>query len=143
MKPSGRTVKRKLFIEPKFHQTDMMGVVHNVQYLLWFEEGRLQILWDILPLDEAVRRGIMVPVVHVDCTYKSYARFGEPLVLYTTHTLVETYTGKLAFEHTLCHRTRKTEIACGKTVVTIVDRASNQLVKDWPRDLWERYRALS
>jgi len=34
--PRGRLIKRKLSIQPCFHQTDMMGVIHNSVYFLWF-----------------------------------------------------------------------------------------------------------
>jgi len=41
----------------------MMGVVHNAEYYRWFEDGRLQILEEIMSLQEATALGVSVPVV--------------------------------------------------------------------------------
>ena len=65
-----RLIKRKLPIRPLFHQTDMMGVIHNSVYFLWFEEGRMQILLEILPLAEAIEMGAAMPVVENVCRYR-------------------------------------------------------------------------
>ena len=59
----GRLIKRKLTIQPAFHETDMMGVIHNANYFRWFEQGRLQIIFDVLPLAEAMKLNLFMPVV--------------------------------------------------------------------------------
>jgi acyl-CoA thioester hydrolase len=140
---AGRTVTRKLRIDPRFHETDMMGIIHNAVYFTWFEQGRLQIMADIMSFDEALQRNVVVPVVRNHCTYKNPVRFGDPLILTTTHEIRDPYVGKLVFAHSLMHEKRKTEMACGETVVTILDRSNSQLVKQWPEDVWQRYLALT
>ena len=95
----GRWIKRKLPIRPAFHQTDLMGVIHNSVHFLWFEEGRLQILFDVLPLEEAMALGVAMPVVENVCHYHRPVRFGDPLLLYTTHVVLPAYAGRLGFEH--------------------------------------------
>ena len=61
-----------------YYETDQMGIVHHSNYIRWFEEAR----------DEAVRscgidyrqieaQGILMPVVHVECDYKSAAKYGD------------------------------------------------------------------
>jgi len=136
-------IKRKLIIRPLFHQVDMMGVVHNTQYFYWFEEGRLQIAIEVLPIAEAVRLGVAMPVVQNTCHYQKPVRFGDELVLYTTHRLQTEYQGRLTFEHSLVNVANKIEVARGETVTTLLDMKNNQLVKDWPADLWRRYRTLT
>lgn len=135
-------IKRKLIIRPLFHQVDMMGVVHNAQYFFWFEEGRLQIATEVLPLQEALRRGVAMPVVENLCHYRSPVRFGDELVLHTTHRLQAEYEGRLEFEHSLVNTTTKIEAASGMTVTTLVDLNAHQLVRHWPEDLWRRYQEL-
>jgi acyl-CoA thioester hydrolase len=139
---AGRLIKRTLALQPAFHQTDMMGVVHNSVYFLWFEEGRLQIMLEVLPVDEALRLGVMMPVVENLCRYRKPVRFGDPLVLYTTHRLQPAYEGRLVFSHYLIHAKQKTALACGHSVTTVVDTRTNRLIKAWPEELWRRYQAL-
>lgn len=139
----GRWITRKLVIEPEFHQVDMMGMAHNAVYFHWFEKGRLTILWQILPFDEAVRLGLGLPVVRHVCDYRKAARYGDRLVLTTTHDIVTQYEGKLVFHHSLMHETNKAEIAEAETTLTIVDMRTGQLTREFPQHLWARYQALT
>jgi len=139
---SARLIKRRLPIRPLFHQTDMMGVIHNAQYFLWFEEGRLQIATEILPIDEALRLNVAMPVVRNLCEYHKPVRYGDPLVLYTTHRIQPAYEGRLEFRHSLVHETTKIEVAGGVTEATLVDFRTHRLIKDWPADVWRRYQEL-
>ena len=144
MAPSrGRWIKRKLAIRPAFHQTDLMGVIHNSVHFLWFEEGRLQILFDVLPLDEALSLGVAMPVVENVCHYHRPVKFGDPLLLCTTHAVQPAYEGRLVFEHSLVHEKQKIEMAGGRSAVTLVDQRTGQLVKQWPEHVWRRYQALT
>jgi acyl-CoA thioester hydrolase len=140
--PVAHLIKRKLAIRPQFHQTDMMGVIHNSAYLLWFEEGRLQIMLEILPFAEALKLGITMPVVENFCQYLKPVQFGDSLVLFTTHVVQPVYEGRLTFEHSLVHEKYKTEMASGRSLATLVDARSHQLIKQWPEHLWQRYQAL-
>ncbi len=137
-----RLIKRKLSLTPAFHQTDMMGVIHNSVYFLWFEEGRMQILLEILPIDEAIRLGAAMPVVENLCHYRKPVKFGMPLQLYTTHRIEPVYQGRLVFKHYLLHEKLRTEMAWGESVVTLVDHRTNQLIKAWPESVWQKYQTL-
>lgn len=135
-------IKRKLEIRPQFHQADMMRVIHNVAYFHWFEEGRLQIMLEILPMDEAMALGLGMPITENYCCYKTPARFGDVLTLYTTHRVTDVYEGRLRFDHVLMNNKTRTEIACGYAVATLIDMSTMQLIKEWNGTLWERYQAL-
>ena len=139
----GRLIKRKLSIQPCFHQTDMMGVIHNSVYFLWFEEGRMQILLEALPLEEALGLGIAMPVVQNTCHYRKSVKFGYPLLLYTTHHIQSFYEGRLVFNHYLMHEKEKTAMAFGQSVTTLLDMRTQRLVKEWPEKLWQRYQLLT
>ncbi len=121
----------------------MMGVVHNVQYFYWFEQGRMQIMEEFMSLDEAMKLGVAMPVVENQCLYKKPVRYGVPLILLTEHVCPSTWEGRLVFSHSLVHRKLKTEMACGRTTATLIDAATGRLVKEWPEDLWRRYLALA
>ena len=137
-----RLIKRKLLLTPALHQTDMMGVIHNAVYFLWFEEGRMQILLEILPIEEAIQLGAAMPVVENVCHYRKPVKFGMPLQLYTTHHVTPVYQGRLVFKHFLLHEKLRTEMAWGASVVTLVDHRTNQLIKEWPEHVWQKYQAL-
>jgi len=138
----GRLIKRKLAIQPAFHETDMMGVIHNANYFRWFEQGRLQIMFEVLPLEEALKLGLFMPVVENICHYRKPVKFGMPLLLYTSHNLQPAYEGRLVFSHYLIHEKQRTAMAFGQTVMTFVAAATNKLIKEWPPGLWERYQEL-
>jgi acyl-CoA thioester hydrolase len=140
---NARLVKRKLAVQPRFHEVDLMGVVHNSVYFLWFEEGRLRILFDLLPLDEAIRLQVALPVVENVCRYHQPVRFGDPLVLFTSHLIVPVYEGRLVFQHSLVHENQKIEMASGQSSITLVDARTNQLLKAWPAGIWQRYQTLT
>ena len=143
--PAGRSraIRRRLQITPAFHQVDMMGVVHNVQYFYWFEQGRLQIMEELMSLSASVKLGVAMPVVENQCLYRKPVRYGDPLVLLTEHHCLPNWEGRLVFSHSLVHRKLKTEMACGRTTTTLIDTAAGRLVKEWPEDLWQRYQALA
>ena len=143
--PAGRprSIRRRLNLTPAFHQVDMMGVVHNVQYFYWFEAGRMQIMEEIMPLHDAMQLGVAMPVVENQCFYKKPVRFGDPLVLLTEHRCLDVWEGRMVFSHSLVHRKLKTEMACGRTTATLLEMASGRLVKTWPEDLWRHYRGLA
>ncbi len=146
LKPSpqskGRLIKRKLAIQPAFHETDMMGVIHNANYFLWFEQGRLQIMLEVLPVEAAMKLGLFMPVVENICHYRKPVKFGMPLLLYTSHNIQPAYEGRLVFNHYLIHEKLRTAMAFGQTAMTLVDAPTNKLVKEWPADIWQRYQSL-
>ena len=138
----GRLIKRKLTIQPAFHETDMMGVIHNANYFRWFEQGRLQIIFDVLPLAEAMKLNLFMPVVENICHYRKPVKFGMTLLLFTTHNIQPHYEGRLVFSHYLIHEKLRTAMAFGQSAMTLVDAATNKLVKEWPAEVWQRYQAL-
>lgn len=143
--PAGRPhpIRRRLHLTPAFHQVDMMGVVHNVQYFYWFEQGRLQIMEELMSLDASLKLGVVMPVVENQCLYRKPVRYGDPLLLLTAHHRLRAWEGRLVFSHSLVHRKLKTEMACGRTTTTLIDISTGRLVKEWPHDLWQRYQAIA
>ena len=140
---SPRLIRRKLAVRPQFYQVDIMGVVHNVQYFYWFEEGRLQIATEILPLNEAIQLRVSMPVTANQCSYRHSVRYGDELMLHTTHRIQPSYEGRLEFQHSLVNVATKVEVASGTCAMTLFDMNRNQLVRDWPPHLWQRYQALT
>ncbi len=61
-----------------YFETDRMGIVHHSNYIRWMEEGRLEYMRlngvDYIDIENS---GILMPVVSIDCKYKTSARFGD------------------------------------------------------------------
>ncbi len=65
-----------------YYETDQMGIVHHSNYIRWFEEARVALMDDMgLPLQKLEAAGIVIPVLRVECAYKSPVRFDETLEL--------------------------------------------------------------
>ncbi|MCP4606776.1 MAG: hypothetical protein GY847_40760 [Proteobacteria bacterium] len=137
-----RTVTRRFTAEVEFHHVDMMQVVHNSQYLKWFEKGRFILFEDVFPMSWAIENKIATPVITNHCEYLSPARFGDKLAVTTRHRLTDVWDGKFLFDHSISNAKTKVELCCGHTAVTVVDLNSHSLVKEIPDDVWIRYQAL-
>lgn len=132
----------RTYVTVAFHQVDMMQIVHNVQYLKWFELGRFGILDRFIDVNWAVKNNLAVPVVMNHCEYLSPAVFGDTLAVTTRHTFADRWTGRLSFEHSISNAKTKVELCRGKSDVTIIDFATRRVLKVLPPEAWERYAAL-
>lgn len=138
----GHVITRRLDVEVEFHQVDMMQVVHNSRFLLWFEKGRLALLEEVLPMSWLIERRIGAPVVLNHCEYRWPAVWGDVLAVTTRHRLLERYEGRIEFEHSVVRRRGKLELACGRTAIALVDLDRRKLLRELPPDVWERYGSL-
>jgi acyl-CoA thioester hydrolase len=74
------------FIEKKifYHDTDAGGVVYYASYLKHLEEGRFEFcLSKGISMVESIKEGVIFPVVHFEIDYKSPARYGDIVKVYT------------------------------------------------------------
>lgn len=61
-----------------YYETDKMGIVHHANYIRWFEEARVDLLAQAgLPFEAVEARGVLSPVLSVECRYKLPFRFNE------------------------------------------------------------------
>ena len=73
-------MQTELFLDVRYYETDQMGIVHHSNYIRYFECGRSDLLVKIgLPLTEIEATGVMMPIVSVECKYRTPARFGDTL----------------------------------------------------------------
>lgn len=70
--------------EVQYYETDAMRIVHHSNYIRWFEEARTAFLkQERLDYDKLEERGIMFPVLSVDCQYKAAVTFGQTVKIVT------------------------------------------------------------
>ena|SRR5699024_3831864 len=62
----------------QYYETDQMKIVHHSNYIRWFEEARTAWM-DAIGFSYArmEEEGVIVPVLSVDCQYKTMSKFGE------------------------------------------------------------------
>lgn len=73
----------------RFCETDLMGIVHHANYLIYFEAGRVDWLHRRgISYDLWTKQGIHLPVVESHLRYRKAARFDDQLVVETTCALV-------------------------------------------------------
>ena len=72
--------KSELYLDVRYYETDQMGIVHHSNYIRYFECGRVDLFLQLgfpVPVIEAM--GVMLPVVSVECRYKTPAKLGDKL----------------------------------------------------------------
>lgn len=77
-------MQSELFLDVRYYETDQMGIVHHSNYIRYFECGRTDMLKKMgLPIETIEQAGVMLPVVSVECRYKTPARLGDVLKIVT------------------------------------------------------------
>lgn len=71
-------------IKVRYGETDMMGVVYHANYLLYFEDARIDFLNTVGASYAAIENaGYMSPIHDIDVTYGTPLRYGEDAFVLT------------------------------------------------------------
>ena len=74
----------ELKLQPRYSETDAMGIVYYANYLVYFEVARTTALADLgHPYWEMEKKGWLIPVLRAHCEYHRPARYGDALVVRT------------------------------------------------------------
>lgn len=133
-----REIRGTIDISVEFRDVDLLNVVHNSVYFLWFERGRLSLLETIVPFSEALKKGIAMIVVHQSCDYLAPARFGDELILTTRTVLSDSYEGRLRFRHELANKRTLASVAGGETELTLWNVDEKRLIRTVPESIRDR-----
>lgn len=77
-------VRTETFIEVRYYETDLMGIVHHSNYIRYMECGRHDMLVQFgIPIWEVEKQGVMMPIVSVESRYHRPARMGDTLKVVT------------------------------------------------------------
>ncbi len=69
----------------QYYETDQMGIINNTNYIRWFEEARMAYLDRYgFGYADLEKRGILIPVLSVGCTFKKPVRFEETVDIEVT-----------------------------------------------------------
>ncbi|MEZ4312385.1 MAG: thioesterase family protein [Polyangiaceae bacterium] len=123
-------------LQVRFCETDLMGIVHHANYLIYFEAGRVDWLHRRgVSYDAWTRQGIHLPVVESHLRYRKAARFDDELVIETTCALVTRVT--VRFDYRIL---RGDALLCeGDTLLACV--GNDLLPKRIPAEIGEVFRS--
>lgn len=75
----------RMTLKVRFCETDLMGIVHHANYLVYFEAGRVDWLHRRgVAYEDWAARGIHLPVVETRLRYRKAARFNDVLTIEST-----------------------------------------------------------
>ena len=98
----------------QYYETDQMGIVHHSNYIRWFEEARTNWMDRIgFSYARMEQEGLMVPVLSVECQYKTMSKYGEIVEI---ELAVSAFTGvRMTFSYRIYDKETKELRAEGKT----------------------------
>ncbi len=89
-------------VRVRYAETDQMGVVYHANYLVWFEVARTDLLrhlgWTYREMEAS---GVRLPVIEVQCTYRSPARYDDELEVRATGKLLSAVRVEFTYEAVL------------------------------------------
>ncbi len=108
-------------IRVRYIEIDQMGVVNNVNYFKWLEEGRVELLRDLgTPLIDIEKNDTFLMIVETQCNYLAPARYDECLFLETKVSHVGNKS--LRFDYQVIRHDRSEVIAKAHSVHVCTDR---------------------
>ena len=130
----------------RYGETDMMGVVHHANYVLYFEDARTRLIEELgYPYEQIEREGFMAPIVSVELHYGKPLRYGDKPVVRTRVAAVSPM--KVTFSYEIFESREALEAGekpncSGQSVHCIVEAASFKPVsmKKATPELYRLYR---
>jgi len=107
-------MKYSIEIEPRYSETDQMGVIYHGNYFSYFEVARTNIFEK---LGYSYRRiedeGIILPVTEANCRYKKAIKYGESIIVEGEVDFIKRVT--IGFNYTIFRKSDKEVLATGFT----------------------------
>jgi acyl-CoA thioester hydrolase len=123
----------EITIRVRYAETDRMGLLHHANYLVYFEQGRTELLRSLgLAYKHFEDQGYLLVLTRAEVRYRSPARYDDLLTLRTT--VVRTTAARIDHNYELFRD--GTLIAEGSTTLACVDREGR--VQALPSILKER-----
>ena len=106
-------------IRVRYAETDRMGLLHHANYLVYFEQGRTELLRSRgLTYKELEDQGFLLVLTKIEVRYRSPARYDDLLMLKTT--VVRTTAVRIDHQYELFRD--GTLLAEGSSTLACVDR---------------------
>lgn len=125
-----------------YYETDQMGVVHHTNYIRWFEEARIDLLRQCgINYRDMENRGIIIPVVDMQCSYLTSVRFDDVVEIHLTLTK---YTGvRMCFSYEVRFSDSGIPAATGHSTHCFVDPSGKPIgLKRVDAELHDRFARM-
>jgi acyl-CoA thioester hydrolase len=121
----------EITIRVRYAETDRMGLLHHANYLVYFEQGRIELLRSHgASYRDLEDQGFLLVLTRVEVRYRRPIRFDD---LLTLRTIVERTTS-VRIDHRYEVRRDSLLVAEGSTTLACVDREGNpQALPDFLR----------
>jgi acyl-CoA thioester hydrolase len=107
-------------IEPRYEETDQMGVIYHGNYFTYFEVARTGFFKHFgYPYKLMEERGVMLPVVDVNCQYKKPILYDDDIIIRTSIATVKGI--RITLQYEIIRTTTDELLATGKTTHAFVD----------------------
>lgn len=131
-------VRCETFVEVRYYETDLMGIVHHSNYIRYMECGRHDMLVQFgIPIWEIERQGVMAPIVEVQSRYLLPARMGDRLKIVTIVDSIPT--AKLFIKNEIYNQ-RGELLNTGRVTLGFIDAETRRPVRA-PRSVVEALKA--
>lgn len=105
----------------RYAETDMMGIVHHSNYIVFFEEARSEYARQRgTPYSELEKMGFSLAVTEVQVTYRKPAIYEQVLIVRTW--LTELRSRGMTFEYEICDDASGERLVTGQTRHICIDR---------------------
>jgi len=126
-------LSQEITIRVRYAETDRMGFLHHANYLVYFEQGRTELLrsngFTYRTMED---QGFLLVLAKASVRYRSPARYDDELTLRTS--VIRTTAVRI--EHRYEVLRESTLIAEGETTLACVDRDGRlQALPDWLQQL--------
>jgi acyl-CoA thioester hydrolase len=121
--------KDKCRVKVRFNDTDMMGIVHFKNYLVYFDDGFVSFMNEFLTpkrVEETVHLGTAFGVKKVEITFEGSAKFGDYIIVETM--IKKIGTSSIQFHHDLFREADNILLATVDCVRLAIDIKTNQVV---------------
>jgi acyl-CoA thioester hydrolase len=109
----------EISIRVRYAETDRMGLLHHANYLVFFEQGRIELLRSLgMTYKDLEDQGFLLVLTKIEVAYRSPARYDD---LLTLRTIVERTTS-VRIDHRYELLRDGTRLAEGKTTLACIDR---------------------
>jgi acyl-CoA thioester hydrolase len=122
----------EITVRVRYAETDRMGLLHHANYLVYFEQGRIELLRQHgLSYKDLEDRGFLLVLTKVEVRYRRPARYDDLLTLRTTVT--RTTAVRIDHKYELFHEGAL--LAEGASTLACVDRTGRpQALPDFLQD---------
>lgn len=124
----GEFVEARVEINVRYSETDQMGVVYHGNYFPWYDQARFELIKKLgYDVKELEGKGLLMPVIEVNCKYRKSARFGDNLVIVAK--LDPKYTNKLVVDFQVIRKAEGEILAEARTCSVLVNRQGQIIPK--------------